>query len=84
MPPPGQARYRLLGPVEVESPDGPVALDGHRQRLLLAVLLLEPGRPLSTDRLCDVLWGDEQPSHPAAALRSQIARLRTNALGHRR
>ena len=76
MGPAGRTRYRLLGPVEVESTDGPVSLGGHRQRRLLVALLLESGRPLSTDRLCELLWNDEQPSHPAAALRSQIARLR--------
>jgi DNA-binding SARP family transcriptional activator len=69
-------RYRLLGSVEVVSADGPVALGGRRQRLLIAALLLDAGRRVPADRLCELLWGPTQPAHPAAALRSQIARLR--------
>jgi predicted ATPase/DNA-binding SARP family transcriptional activator len=69
-------RYRLLGPVEVVAPDGAVAVGGRQQRLLLAALLLEAGRPVATDRLCELLWATSPPAHPSAALRSQIARLR--------
>ena len=46
----------MLGPVEVVRDGHPLPLGGRRQRSLLALLLLEPGRPVSTDRLIDELW----------------------------
>ena len=36
----------------------PVDLGGHRQRALLALLLVNAGTVLSTDRILDELWGD--------------------------
>ena len=38
-----------------------VALGGPKQRGLLAILVLEAGRVVPTDRLIDLLWGEEAP-----------------------
>ncbi len=45
-------------------------------RALLADLILHQGRPVSTDRLIDDLWGDEPPVNPVDALQSKVSRLR--------
>ncbi|HEX2166326.1 MAG TPA: alpha/beta fold hydrolase [Longimicrobiales bacterium] len=71
-------QFRVLGPIEVQTASGAVVPpSGAKQRLLLAVLLLHAPRVLSADRLIDMLWGDQLPSDPHAALRTQISRLRT-------
>jgi DNA-binding SARP family transcriptional activator len=67
--------YLMLGPLEVRGPDGMVVSTSAGQRLLLAVLLVA-GDVVSSDRLIDALWGDAPLADPAAALRSQLARLR--------
>ena len=50
-------RFRVLGPLEIESDDGPVVVSGQRPRALLTALLLQPNTLVSTDRLVDALWG---------------------------
>jgi predicted ATPase/DNA-binding SARP family transcriptional activator len=71
------SRFDVLGPVMVVGDDGrPVPPQGTRARLLVAVLAARRGRVVTVDELVDALWGDEQPEHPAAALQSQIHRLR--------
>jgi len=68
--------FRILGPLEVEGPSGPVALGGQRQRALLAMLLLEAGRVVPTERLVDQLWGEEAPKTATTSLQNAISRLR--------
>ncbi|WP_192809567.1 AfsR/SARP family transcriptional regulator [Actinomadura rudentiformis] len=46
-----------------------IRLPGPRPRLVLAVLLLEPGRVISVDRLVETVWDGEPP----ASMRTQIA-----------
>ncbi|MFD7394348.1 BTAD domain-containing putative transcriptional regulator [Streptomyces virginiae] len=83
-------RVGVLGPLMMWTGDGdgddggdrvgePVAVTGARVRRLLARLLVEPGRPVSLDRLVDALWGGpdaELPLHPYASLQGQVSRLR--------
>lgn len=68
--------YRILGPVEVVTGDGPLALGGPKQRALLGVLLLNPGRAVSTDRLAAALWGDEPPDTAVNILQGHVGDLR--------
>jgi DNA-binding SARP family transcriptional activator len=68
--------FRILGPLEVEGASGPVALGGQRQRALLAALLLEAGRVVPTDRLVDLLWGEEAPKTATTSLQNAVSRLR--------
>jgi DNA-binding SARP family transcriptional activator/pimeloyl-ACP methyl ester carboxylesterase len=71
-------QFCMLGPIEVRSRDGTVMIPGGaKQRLLLATLLLHAPRVVSSDRLIDLLWGDDLPDDPGAALRTQISRLRS-------
>ncbi|MFB6482095.1 BTAD domain-containing putative transcriptional regulator [Streptomyces virginiae] len=83
-------RVGVLGPLMMWTGDGggdrvgePVAVavpvTGARVRRLLARLLVEPGRPVTADRLVDALWGGpdaELPLHPYASLQGQVSRLR--------
>ena len=73
-------RYRVLGPLEVQ--DGPrtVLLRQGRQRLLLAVLLMAAGEPVSSDRLIDLLWDEHPPPSAAASLHNLVSGVR-KALG---
>ena len=71
-------RVCILGPLEIRKTDGAaVAPRGGKQRLLLAALVVHAPRPVASERLVDVLWGDDLPADPAAALRTQISRLRS-------
>src|SRR5213079_2586582 len=72
--------FRILGPLEVVAPDGPVPLGGAKQRALLAVLLLRANEVVSTDRLIDAIWGEEPPETAAKALQVHVSQLR-KALG---
>ncbi len=48
--------------------------------MLLAYLVLNRGRPVSRDELIGAIWPEDPPIDPAAALRTQLSRLRS-ALG---
>ncbi len=72
--------FRILGPLEVSDETGHVALGGPKQRGLLAILVLEAGRVVATDRLIDLLWGEEAPKTATASLQNAVGRLR-RALG---
>ncbi|MBB5872114.1 DNA-binding SARP family transcriptional activator [Allocatelliglobosispora scoriae] len=47
-----------------------------KPRQLLATLLLQPGRPVSVDRLIEVLWPDEPPRSAAANVQTYVSGLR--------
>src|ERR1700751_5104532 len=72
--------YGLLGPVEARVGDRAVPITGARQRLVLAVLLVDANRLVPAYRVIDELWGADLPQDPPGALRTQISRLR-RALG---
>ncbi|SDM24698.1 AfsR/SARP family transcriptional regulator [Allokutzneria albata] len=61
--------FTVLGPLEVRSGTGPVPISGQRQRTVLAMLLLSPGRVVSVDSLVEAVWDDRPP----ATGRTQIA-----------
>jgi len=68
--------FQILGPLEVSDETGPIALGGQRQRALLAALLLEAGRVVPTERLVDLLWGEDAPKTATTSLQNSISRLR--------
>src|SRR3954454_22386252 len=72
--------FPILGPLEVEEGGRPIALGGLKQRMLLALLLLTPNRPVSVDRLLDSLWGGDPPGPAPNALQYHVSPLR-KALG---
>ncbi|MET9343864.1 BTAD domain-containing putative transcriptional regulator [Nonomuraea sp. NPDC003804] len=69
-------RVAILGPLEVEGPEGPIEVGGARVRALLALLALEEGRLVTADRLIDALWPGEPPANAANALQTLVKRLR--------
>ncbi|MEU8183292.1 BTAD domain-containing putative transcriptional regulator [Micromonospora sp. NPDC049047] len=73
--PPAEVTFGVLGPVTAATGGAPVPLRGHRQRLVLARLLIAHGRVVPVDRLVDDLW--ETPSEGAVgAIRTFVADLR--------
>ena len=71
------SEFRVLGPVEAVRAGQPVQLGGRRQRWLLALLLVEPGRTISSDRLIDELWQGRPPRGADGTLRVYVSRLRS-------
>jgi len=67
---------RLLGPLEVRLGDGPIQLCPRKQRAVLAMLALEPGRTVSADRLAEGLWGDSLPPSAAKMVQLYVSHLR--------
>jgi predicted ATPase/DNA-binding SARP family transcriptional activator len=54
----------------------PVPIGGPKPRLALALLAAHRGSVVSTDRICEELWGDAAPADPPAVLQSHLSRLR--------
>ncbi|MFI1186286.1 BTAD domain-containing putative transcriptional regulator [Streptomyces californicus] len=69
-------RFTILGPVGIITDDELTPVAGHRQRILLASLLLADGRLLTNEQLYTELWGDEPPHTAHNALQAQVSRLR--------
>jgi len=67
--------FRILGPLEVVDGEEPLHLGGQKQRALLALLLLDPNRVVSTDRIVDALWGEEPPRTAATSLQNFVSQL---------
>ena len=70
---------RVLGPLEVVRDGEPVRLGSAQQRRLLAVLVVHANEVVSSDRLVDVLWGDDPPPSATHTLQTLLSRLRADA-----
>ena len=68
--------YRVLGPLEAVDSGVRVALGSPRQRALLALLLSQPNRAISVDRLLDLLWWGDPPDRARATLHTYVSNLR--------
>ena len=68
---------RILGAVELVGSGGTtLTLPGARQPALLAALAARPRQVVGIDRLVTLLWGDDPPDNPEAALHSAVFKLR--------
>jgi DNA-binding SARP family transcriptional activator len=76
----GRMEFRILGPLEVRSERGVLALGGVKPRAVLAVLLLHANEPVSADRLALALWGEEASAGAVKTVQVHMSRLR-KALG---
>ena len=68
--------FGILGPLEVRRSGRAVPLGGPRQRAVLALLLLEPNRVVSMDRLAEDVWGGDPPEGWATTLQTYVFHLR--------
>ncbi|WP_405860979.1 tetratricopeptide repeat protein [Streptomyces sp. NBC_01515] len=74
-----ELRFGLLGtPVLFDPADDDAVhpIGSPKVRVLLAALLLEPGRVVSVEALKDALWGGSPPASAHASLHNHVTRLR--------
>jgi len=70
-------RFGILGPLQVtDAGHRPLPLGGPRARELLALLLLNPNRPLSSEYLVTAMWGESPSDGAATTLRSHVGAVR--------
>jgi DNA-binding SARP family transcriptional activator len=82
----GRLMIRLFGPLAVEDglrSLGPRDLGGARPKQVLEVLLAARGHRVPTDRLGDLLWGDQQPQNAAGSLQTFVSVLRRHLVRDR-
>lgn len=75
-PTPDSVVFRILGPLQVTGLGGPVRVPPGRQEVILAALLLEANRVVSTDYLVDLIWDDEPPDTARTQVQICVSRLR--------
>lgn len=69
--------FQLLGPFEARHEGERVMLGARRQeRCLLAILLLDAGRVVTTARLIDLLWNGSPPGSARGTVHTYIGRVR--------
>ena len=69
-------RFEILGEVRALRAGAPIDLGPAKQRAVLAVLLLQAGRPVPTHQIVDAVWGDEPPENGANVVQKYVAGLR--------
>ncbi|MEV4345558.1 BTAD domain-containing putative transcriptional regulator [Actinoplanes sp. NPDC049596] len=69
-------RYRILGPLTVTVDGQDVTITAGRDRIVLAMLLLHPGRVVSAGALADAVWGADPPATARGQLQTCVSRLR--------
>ena len=79
----GSIHFRILGPLEVDSGGGPVALGGPKQRAVLAHLIVRANELVSAETLVDELWGEEPPENARNTIQAYVSHLR-RAIGRDR
>jgi DNA-binding SARP family transcriptional activator/tetratricopeptide (TPR) repeat protein len=68
--------FRVLGSLEVWRGPKQLPLGSHKERALLAILLLNANQTLSRERLVDELWGERAPERAGKAIQTYVSRLR--------
>jgi DNA-binding SARP family transcriptional activator/CheY-like chemotaxis protein len=69
--------FRILGPVEAYAAGDRVELGTRKDRFVLAVLALNANRPVSVDRLVELLWPVEPPRTAEHAVAVSVSHLRS-------
>lgn len=69
-------RFELLGPLRALRAGAELPLGPPRQRAVLAVLLLQEGRPMSYQALVDAVWGAEPPAHIRNLVQKYVSGIR--------
>jgi DNA-binding SARP family transcriptional activator len=68
--------FRMLGPLEVQTERGWTGISAPKWRTVLAVLLLNPGQVVSTDRLIAEAWPSRPPKTASNSVSIYVHRLR--------
>jgi predicted ATPase/DNA-binding SARP family transcriptional activator len=68
--------FRILGSLEVRAGDATIGLGGHRQRAVLARLLVDAGQVVATDRLIEDVWEGVPPRTATKTLHKYVSELR--------
>lgn len=68
--------FKMLGPVRLTVGDEEIELGRRQERLLLCLLVWEPGRVVAAERLIDLLWQGDSPVTRRPTLHTYVARLR--------
>jgi predicted ATPase/DNA-binding SARP family transcriptional activator len=68
--------FHVLGGIELERRGQAISIGGPKPRLALALLATRRGSVVSTDQLCNELWGINLPADPLGVLQSHLSRLR--------
>jgi len=76
-------RYGILGPLELSENGRTVEIAGAKQRALLAMLLLNANRVVSSDELVDAIWEEQVPDSALKALQVHVSQLRKLVGRHR-
>jgi len=76
---------RLFGPLTIEGAGtlGPRDLGGSRPKQVLEILLAARGHRVPTDRLADLLWGEQLPQNAAGSLQTFVSVLRRHLASDR-
>jgi DNA-binding SARP family transcriptional activator/tetratricopeptide (TPR) repeat protein len=69
-------RFSLLGPLRAWRADEELDLGPRQQRLLLAVLLVNPDQPVGLGELITALWGEGAPPSAANVVHRHVGQLR--------
>lgn len=68
--------FRILGPLEIRSHHKIVPIGGQRRRVVLLMLLLEPGRIITVDRLIEAIWDGDPPKTAETQVQICVSQLR--------
>lgn len=68
--------FRVLGPVEVTENGRRYTVGGPKQRSVLALLIAQAGRSVSTERLIDGVYGDDPPQGARRSIQTYLSNLR--------
>lgn len=68
--------FRVLGPIEVDGPDGAVRLSAEKPRRLLSALLLQPNTWVTVDALIGELWPAGPPASAPGNIKTYVSQLR--------
>ena len=68
--------FRILGPLHISRDGRQLGLGGHRQKVVVCLLLLHANEVISAEQIIDVLWGEAAPETARKALQVYISRLR--------
>jgi DNA-binding SARP family transcriptional activator/tetratricopeptide (TPR) repeat protein len=69
-------RFRLLGPLQVWTGGAWTSIGADQQRTVVALLLVDAGQVVPTDRIVDQLWGDRPPARAVNTVQGYVVRLR--------